>query len=206
MGNFFRRTDRGGEDRWWLEVTGKGDKIRLVPITRELMLELASYRRALGLPTLPQENERTPPRAAGLVAGGGEGRRVLRAAAGPHARATRSTAWSKRSSSRQLSIWPRTPIAVRRVSNACARHRLTGSATQQRRGWPMATPICGMFETTSDTPRSAPQASTSTRRTTIGTAHSKEATASAGVEQQAPRPQHLYCRITSAPNPIPRWA
>ena len=60
MGDFFRRTDRSGEDRWWLEVTGKGDKIRLVPITRELMLELANYRRALGLPTLPQENERTP--------------------------------------------------------------------------------------------------------------------------------------------------
>jgi len=60
MGDFFRRTDRGGEDRWWLEVTGKGDKIRLVPITRELMLELANYRRALGLPTLPQENDRTP--------------------------------------------------------------------------------------------------------------------------------------------------
>lgn len=60
MDNFFRRDDRTGEARWWLEVTGKGDKTRLVPATSELMVELARYRRALGLPALPRDGESTP--------------------------------------------------------------------------------------------------------------------------------------------------
>jgi len=60
MGDFFSRADRSGEARWWLEVLGKGDKTRLVPATSELMVELARYRRALGLPALPQPGERTP--------------------------------------------------------------------------------------------------------------------------------------------------
>lgn len=60
MGDFFSRDDRSGEARWWLEVLGKGDKTRLVPATSELMVELARYRRSLGLPALPQNGERTP--------------------------------------------------------------------------------------------------------------------------------------------------
>lgn len=60
MGGFFCRRDDNGEERWWLEVTGKGDKARLVPATNELMVELARYRREIGLPPFPLPGEPTP--------------------------------------------------------------------------------------------------------------------------------------------------
>ncbi len=60
MGNFFCRRDSGGQDRWWLEITGKGDKTRIVPATSELMGELASYRRENGFPPFPIQEETTP--------------------------------------------------------------------------------------------------------------------------------------------------
>ena len=60
MGGFFCRRDKDGEDRWWLEITGKGDKVRLVPATNELMVELARYRRECGLSSLPVPGETTP--------------------------------------------------------------------------------------------------------------------------------------------------
>lgn len=60
MGAFFCRRDSEGEERWWLEITGKGDKTRLVPATAELMLELARYRRENGLAPFPALSEPTP--------------------------------------------------------------------------------------------------------------------------------------------------
>lgn len=76
MGGFFSRVDRSGVARWWLEVIGKGDKLRLVPATAELMDELARYRRQLGLSPLPQPGETLP-----LVAPlGGGPRQMTRAA------------------------------------------------------------------------------------------------------------------------------
>lgn len=60
MGSFFCRRDRDGEERWWLEILGKGDKERLVPATNEMMVELARYRREMGLPPYPSPNEDTP--------------------------------------------------------------------------------------------------------------------------------------------------
>jgi integrase/recombinase XerD len=60
MDSFFCRRDHGGEERWWLEITGKGDKVRLVPATNELMVQLARYRRALRLPPLPLAGETAP--------------------------------------------------------------------------------------------------------------------------------------------------
>ncbi|OIQ72001.1 tyrosine recombinase XerD [mine drainage metagenome] len=60
MGCFFRRRDKEGEDRWWLEITGKSDKTRLVPATNELMVELARYRREKGLVPYPIFGETTP--------------------------------------------------------------------------------------------------------------------------------------------------
>jgi integrase len=60
MGGFFRRRDQDGEDRWWLEVLGKGDKLRIVPATNELMVELARYRRELSYPPYPVPGESTP--------------------------------------------------------------------------------------------------------------------------------------------------
>jgi len=60
MGAFFCRRDAQGVERWWLEVTGKGNKTRLVPATDELIAELARYRRAHGLPPTPQPGETRP--------------------------------------------------------------------------------------------------------------------------------------------------
>ncbi|MFL9886496.1 tyrosine-type recombinase/integrase [Paraburkholderia agricolaris] len=60
MGRFFRRRDANGEDRWWLEVLGKGGKERLVPATSEMMAELSAYRRERGLPALPSQGEDAP--------------------------------------------------------------------------------------------------------------------------------------------------
>lgn len=60
MGDFFNRKDKSNESRWWLEITGKGDKTRIVPATNELMLELGRYRREMGLSLNPIEGEATP--------------------------------------------------------------------------------------------------------------------------------------------------
>ncbi|CAB3809299.1 Tyrosine recombinase XerD [Paraburkholderia ultramafica] len=76
MGRFFRRGDESGQDRWWLEVLGKGDRERLVPATAEMMTELGTYRRTRGLPTLPSPGEATP-----LVLPIGQSRRPLTRAA-----------------------------------------------------------------------------------------------------------------------------
>jgi integrase len=60
MGAFFCRRDRDGMGRWWLKVTGKGNKTRLVPATDELIVELARYREAYGLPPMPLPGEARP--------------------------------------------------------------------------------------------------------------------------------------------------
>lgn len=60
MGGFFSRRDAEGEERWWLEICGKGDKTRLIPATDELMVELARYRREKGLAPFPVSGESTP--------------------------------------------------------------------------------------------------------------------------------------------------
>ena len=76
MGQFFCRRDENGEDRWWLEVLGKGGKERLVPATAEMMAELSTYRREQGLPALPSPAENTP-----LVLPIGQSRKPLTRAA-----------------------------------------------------------------------------------------------------------------------------
>lgn len=60
MGGFFSRRDRFGVQRWWLEITGKGNKLRIIPATSELMRELAGYRIVCGLPPQPASGEPTP--------------------------------------------------------------------------------------------------------------------------------------------------
>lgn len=61
MGDFFMRLDsKTGEQRWWLQALGKGDKERLVPATTELMVELMAYRRSLELSDLPVRGEPSP--------------------------------------------------------------------------------------------------------------------------------------------------
>lgn len=60
MGDFFARRDQDGQERWWLEIRGKGDKVRLVPATTELMSELSRYRKSVGSVSLPVAHETTP--------------------------------------------------------------------------------------------------------------------------------------------------
>ena len=60
MGGFFCRRDKDGEERWWLEIVGKGNKTRIVPATNELMVELARYRREKGLSPFPLHTEDIP--------------------------------------------------------------------------------------------------------------------------------------------------
>jgi integrase/recombinase XerD len=60
MGRFFNRRDAAGRERWWIEVTGKGDRERLVPATVEMMAELTRYRREHELSALPLSREATP--------------------------------------------------------------------------------------------------------------------------------------------------
>jgi site-specific recombinase XerD len=60
MGQFFVRRDADGALRWWLTIHGKGDKQRLVPATREMMMELSRNRQYLGLSALPSPSEDTP--------------------------------------------------------------------------------------------------------------------------------------------------
>ncbi|NYT64782.1 tyrosine-type recombinase/integrase [Alcaligenaceae bacterium] len=60
MGGFFCRRTADGQISWWLEVTGKGEKIRTIPATHELMIELANYRREKGYPPYPAPDETTP--------------------------------------------------------------------------------------------------------------------------------------------------
>lgn len=60
MAGFFCRRSSDGRERWWLEVTGKGGKTRLVPATDELMVELMRYRRVCELSPLPTAAEDGP--------------------------------------------------------------------------------------------------------------------------------------------------
>ncbi len=60
MAGFFMRRAVIGAERWWLEVTGKGHKVRLVPVTAELLAELTRYRLSQGLSPLPQHAEDKP--------------------------------------------------------------------------------------------------------------------------------------------------
>lgn len=76
MGCFFCRRDRDSEERWWLEILGKGSKERLVPATDEMMAELVRYRRENGLPPFPTTGETTP-----LVLAIGRSRKPLTRAA-----------------------------------------------------------------------------------------------------------------------------
>lgn len=60
MGACYWLSDRDGEPRWFLEVVGKGDKPRQLPLPASLLTTLQAYRRALGLPATPQAQEPWP--------------------------------------------------------------------------------------------------------------------------------------------------
>ena len=60
MGGFEDRIGKDNRHRWFLTITGKGDKIRTVPATRELVDELVDYRQSMGLSKYPLPGESTP--------------------------------------------------------------------------------------------------------------------------------------------------
>jgi integrase/recombinase XerD len=60
MGSFYAILDAAGRQRWWIEVTGKGSKTRLVPATDELMAELMRYRVSNDLKPLPSHGDDMP--------------------------------------------------------------------------------------------------------------------------------------------------
>lgn len=56
MGDFQQDKDQN----WWLKVTGKGNKVRMVTVSDEMLVSLKRYRQFLGLPALPYQGEQTP--------------------------------------------------------------------------------------------------------------------------------------------------
>lgn len=56
MGDFQQDKDRN----WWLRVVGKGNKLRLVTVSDEMLNALKRYRSFLGLSPLPYPGEQTP--------------------------------------------------------------------------------------------------------------------------------------------------
>lgn len=55
MNSFFER--RG---KWWWRLTGKGNKLAIVPVPAEAVDALSRYRIHLGMPSLPTPNDETP--------------------------------------------------------------------------------------------------------------------------------------------------
>jgi len=51
---------RGSHESWWIEVRGKGDKQRLVPLSDDFLEELRAYREHLGLSPRPVRGESQP--------------------------------------------------------------------------------------------------------------------------------------------------
>ncbi|AXK40296.1 integrase [Crenobacter cavernae] len=59
MGAFYFRQGQG-KTRWWLDVVGKGEKARQIPVNDEMLAELRQYRESLDLPALPSPGEDLP--------------------------------------------------------------------------------------------------------------------------------------------------
>lgn len=60
MGAFHALQGEDGKQRWWVQITGKGNKTRMVPATDEFIAELMRYRRAHGLKPLPTPGDPLP--------------------------------------------------------------------------------------------------------------------------------------------------
>ncbi len=56
MGDFRADVD----NNWWLQVTGKGNKVRMITVSDEMLAALKRYREFLGLSPLPHIAESTP--------------------------------------------------------------------------------------------------------------------------------------------------
>ena len=56
MTDFYQKPN----DSWWLHVTGKGLKDRKIPVSDEMLIALARYRRSRGLSPFPFRGEHEP--------------------------------------------------------------------------------------------------------------------------------------------------
>lgn len=56
MGDFRADADKN----WWLQVTGKGNKVRMITVSDDMLSALKRYRTYLGLSPLPHIGESTP--------------------------------------------------------------------------------------------------------------------------------------------------
>lgn len=59
MGSFFLKGSKEGS-RCWMEIIGKGRKVRLIPVGSELLNELSIYRKAYFYSAFPAQGEQTP--------------------------------------------------------------------------------------------------------------------------------------------------
>ena len=148
-----RRSRRGGA-LGGFEVTGKGDKTRLVPTTSELMVEATRYRRSLGLPALPQvQHEATP---LVLHPSHGMRRQETPPATKPPRALTRAAVHGlvkdlfERAAQHLASTSD--DCSPARAWSACEPRPRTGCGTRRPRGWPTGMPTCAMSETPSVTP------------------------------------------------------
>lgn len=60
MGGFHQVTGQKGARQWWLDAMGKGKREDEIPVTPDLMRELAAYRSAFGLSSTPRSGESLP--------------------------------------------------------------------------------------------------------------------------------------------------
>lgn len=171
MGRFFSRRDANGEDRWWLEVLGKGGKERLVPATTDMMAELGAYRRARGLAAL-RGRTKIHPSCHRL------------ASRASRSRVPRCIASSRRSSAAQRTRCEPAATNMRSARLSLSRPQRTGCGTAQGRIWRTSRSICGSCATISDMRRSRPPASTCMSTMTGAIARPTISTASRGDKTQ----------------------
>lgn len=56
MGHFYQDSNQ----RWWFKTVGKGNKMRDIAVSDDMLISLKRYRESLQLPPLPYPNESTP--------------------------------------------------------------------------------------------------------------------------------------------------
>ena len=56
MGDFYRDQD----NNWWIKTVGKGNKERIISVSKAMLKALKRYRKSLGLSVLPSPAETTP--------------------------------------------------------------------------------------------------------------------------------------------------
>lgn len=56
MNHFYQDSEK----QWWFKTIGKGNKLRTIAVSRDMLAALKKYRVSLGLPTLPSPSDNSP--------------------------------------------------------------------------------------------------------------------------------------------------